>query len=508
MKLLLVNPSRRKQGARDFWDYDFLERTLGVATAMPLWAPTVAAIAPKEVEVSIVDENIEEVNFDEKADLIGIGAFSTYIQRGYQIADEFRKRGKKVVIGGIHASMLPQEAMQHADSVVIGEAENLLKELISDHKNGNLKKVYRAKDYPNLGNCPLPRFDLLKNHRYSTNLIQTTRGCPFDCEFCSVKSFLGPKFRLKKIEQIVKEIEAYPREVEIDVFGRKVKLSKNYLFTDDNIVGDLNHAQKLFGALKSLKLPAWWCQASINVGRNRELLSLMKESGCTTIFIGFESIDSGSLNEMGKKINRIEEFDKLIETIHSFGIRVVGSFILGNDSEDETIFEKTVDFINRNNLIYNMINILTPLPGTRLFTKLEAENRILHRDWEKYDSISVCYKPKKIPPRVLLEGMRWVYQKIYSPDALAKRIKGFWRSGQSCSTDYEETFRRLPPMEKIFLGLLYLKVSLSAGVKGIRLNLNLLPDLLSGKGEASTIINALVFSDFAFSFPRTKKNAA
>lgn len=506
MKLLLINPSRRHLGERDFWDADFLRRTLGLYNSIPLWALTLAALTPQDVEVKIVDENIEDVNFDEDTDLIGIGGMTVFINRVYKIAEEFRKRGKKVVIGGIHASMLPEEAIGHADSVVIGEAEDIWKEVIDDFKAGAHKKFYKSSGYPSLENSPVPRFDLLKSDKYLGNMIQIARGCPFDCEFCSVKDFLGPSVRCKKIEQVIREIEACPKEFLLQLFGHKIRISKPIFITDDNIGGSFSFAKTLFSALKPMKLQWLDCQASINIGKDEDLLTLMKDAGCRNIFIGFESLEEKSLKEMGKRINKVEEYEKCIETIQSYGISVIGSFVLGSDGEREGIFQKTADFIKRNNILSAMINILTPMPGTRFFRKLEAEGRILHRDWVKYDAKSVCFKLNGMPEATLEEGCRWIYQNIYSFDAMLERLKESWKRETLDTRPLEGDFGKMSVLDKIVFGIFILKLFFmtSRRLDGFVFNLKTWKEVLRGKGELGSIFQAFMLNDFASSLPKTR----
>ena len=308
MKLLLINPSTKGYAEPEFWDYELVKKIFGLHVPPPLSLPTIAALTPPEVEVKIIDENIEDINFDEKVDLVGIGAMTLYIPRAYQIADEFRRRGVMVVLGGIHATMLPAEAIEHADSVVLGEAEYVWKRLVADFKNRALQRFYKSDESPDLADSPAPRIDLLKNEKYSMNQLQITRGCPFDCEFCSVKVFSGKNFRHKRIEQVIQEIAALPKEMVINICGSELKLPKPIFFTDDNLIGNKNYAKELFKALTPLKLSGWTSQASINLAKDKELLHLMKEAGCRYILIGLESVAEESLIEMGKKANRLDEY--------------------------------------------------------------------------------------------------------------------------------------------------------------------------------------------------------
>ena len=504
MKIALINPIRRKDRSRDFYDLDLTRKLFGVIATLPLWMPTLAALTPKGIEVKIIDENIEEIDYDEKFDLVGIGALTKNTLRAYEIAKEFKERGVKVVLGGIHASMLPEEASQFADTILIGEAEHVWGNLIEDFSKGELKPLYRAQGYPCLEDSPVPRFDLIKSNRYSLNSIQTTRGCPFDCDFCSVKSYLGPQFRMKRMEQIAQEIEACQKFYEIDIFGRKLKLRKGFFIVDDNIIGNRSYAINLFKTLKRFKLTKWWCQASINLGKDLELLSLMKDAGCGKVFIGIESVEQKTLEGFGKKVNKIEDYERSIKTIQSFGIEVVASFILGADGDNDKTFGKTVDFINRNNLGLCVLNILFPLPGTRLFQKIEAEKRLLHKDWNKYDAQHACHIPLGMSPQVLEEGFRWVNQEIYSPAPFVKRMKGFWREGKLSLNDYAGDYLNSSAMDLLLYPIPVLRLLLSSGKKGFQIALKLFAEILKGKGDFDSFIRALIYSNYAFSMPKSR----
>lgn len=503
MRLLLINPSRGKNVKGDFWDFNFEKRILGQTSLIPLSLPTIAGVTPEYVETSIIDEKVEEINFDEKVDLVGIGAMTPNITRAYEIADEFRNRGVKVAIGGIHASMLPNEAAMHADSVVIGEAEHLWPELIQDFKDNNLQKSYRFTTYPDLGNVPVPRHDLVKSDRYAINQVQTTRGCPFDCEFCTVKIFSGKQFRLKKIDQVIREIETLTPHYILDVFGYKLKLPKTLLFSDDNIVGNRSHSKKLFEALLPIKLTDWYCQASINVGRDKEMLALMKEAGCHAVIIGIESVVQDTLIGMEKRINKVDEYYECIDNIQSSGIKVFGSFILGSDAEDDTIFEKTVKFIRDTNMIYSMINVLTPLPGTRLSKRFEREGRLLHKDWEQYSFETVCFQPKQMSPETLLEGRRWVYQEIYKLQDIHNRYENFLKQKDNKEVKgFEESFTTMTLADKFFSGIMLMKILYKVNSDQRKFLVDMLKRYFAGnETNFGNTIAAMSFNDYAMNIP-------
>ncbi len=436
MKLLLIVPRKNKH-EREFFDFRFVASFIGMRPGfwgVPLAAPTVAALTPRDVDVRIVDENVEPVPFDCDAELVGITVMTLQALRAYEIADEFRRRGKKVILGGVHVSMLPDEALAHADSVFVGEAEGRWQEVVEDAKSGKLKRVYRSADAtvkPDMSTSPVPRRDLLKNEVYVANLMQTSRGCPFDCDFCTVQDFLGSKMRYKAAAQIKDEIENI---YEIAVHNNYIK---QLFITDDNLVGNRARIKELLaGALipmnKKRDIKGWTCQCSVNVAKDDEVLSMMREAGCQHIFIGFESVSHKNLSHLGKNINKASDYGEAIRKIRSHGIDVIGSFILGNDGDDVSSFKELVDFIDCNALLDNLINILVPFPGTKLFARFKEEGRILHYDWSKYDLGHVVFRPKLMTPEELEEGYIWVHQEVYKLRRLHKKLRyHIWKPGKN-----------------------------------------------------------------------------
>ncbi|MDD5661523.1 MAG: radical SAM protein [Candidatus Omnitrophica bacterium] len=387
-----------------------------MSKGIPLALPTLAALTPKDVQVEIIDENIELIDFEKKVDLVGITFNISGVIRAYEIADEFRKRGSKVILGGIYASMLSEEASLHADSIVIGEAEEVWPIIINDFAGNKLQKIYRAKTNPDLSNSPIPRWDLVKSKFYHYHSLQTTRGCPFNCDYCSVTWFFGGKYRHKPVEKIVDEIK----------FIRSIDKNKMIFFVDDNIVASPTYAKSLFKALIPLKIK-WYSQAPINIAYNDELLDLMHESGCRELFIGFESLSQESLNALGKgKVNKAADYIEAVRRIYSHGISIFGSFMFGGDYDDDSIFKRTTDFINKVNMPFALLNILVPPPGTRLFKRLEKEGRILHRNWEYYTGEFVCFVPRLMPPEKLQQGFIASLKEIYNYDSLYLRLTLWW----------------------------------------------------------------------------------
>jgi len=374
---------------------------------------TVAALFPSDTDIKIINDSLDEIDFDEKVDMVGITTITSTAPRAYEIADEFRKRKVPVIMGGIHPSVLPNEASLHADAVVIGEAEGVMDRLLEDFRSGNLQKFYSSTERPDLSKLPLPRKDLLYGNKFyrEMDMVQTTRGCPFNCDFCSVSDFFGRTYRTRPVQDIVREVELLKNRAII-------------FFVDDNIAGRPDHARELFKALIPLKA-RWFSQASIIIARDKELLKLAAKSGCKALFIGFESISEQSLKQVGKSINRITEYEEGIKRIHDSGISIIGAFIFGFDSDGIDVFDRTIDFIERNKIELASFSILTPLPGTRLYKQFDQQGRIFERDWAKYTCGEVVFKPKLLSVDQLQEGYYHARRRISSYNSIFRRTVRF-----------------------------------------------------------------------------------
>jgi radical SAM superfamily enzyme YgiQ (UPF0313 family) len=369
---------------------------------------TLAALTPQDIEVKITDENVEPIDFEEDVDLVGVTGMVMHASRAYQIAQKFRQKGIPVVMGGPHASSLPLEAKEHVDAVVIGEAENVWEGLIEDLKNGHLKPFYKADAYCSMKGIPPPRLDLLRKDAYMTiNCVQTTRGCPHQCDFCHVTHFFGKTYRCRPVVEVIEEVKRLDGEFVV--------------FIDDNITGNRHYAKELFMQLKPLK-KKWASQASMTLTRDPELLKLAAESGCVSLFIGVESLSSENLKEVNKTFNRVPQFEDAMKALHDYDIMIVGGFIFGLDHDDEGVFERTLRFCERNRIELPSFFILTPLPGTPLFQRMESEERLLHKDWAKYNGATVVYKPKLMTEETLQRGFNWVCKEAYSWESIIKRV--------------------------------------------------------------------------------------
>jgi radical SAM superfamily enzyme YgiQ (UPF0313 family) len=423
MKILLVSPERERKKEEAFlFRLSFLN------------LPYIAALSPPGTEVKIVDEAFEKINFGEEVDLVGITAQTPVSLRAYQIADEFRKRGIPVVMGGVHASMLPQEALQHVDAVVVGEAEEVWPDLIKDLKKGQMRRIYAGNGFINPSDLPLPRRDLLSEKFYfPLKLLETTRGCPHHCDFCGVSKFFGFRYRNRPITEIERELSTLFQKGPVMPPGLKKILSllskdlpyflkRRLLYIiDSNIAGDKRFCLELLTLLKGFDL-LWYGHAPVSIAFDQKLLGGFARSGCIAINIGFESFSTQNLNAMGKGFNQPSRYTEAVQRIHDQGIGIMGTFIVGLDDDDPGVFQRIIDFSLDSKLDWALTFIMAPYPGTDSFSRLEREGRIFCRDWEKYDSLNVVYQPLRMSVEELEKGMRRIWKEVFSTSSIYKRI--------------------------------------------------------------------------------------
>jgi radical SAM superfamily enzyme YgiQ (UPF0313 family) len=392
MNVLLIVPSLTR-GRSHFMRMPQL--TLGI----------ISALTPPGIEVDTVEEEAEEINFNKHYDLVGISCMTRVAERAYQLSSFFRQKGSKVVLGGIHPSVMPEEAIAHCDSVVIGEAEGCWEELTDDFKQNRLKKFYRSTN-SDLSKFPIPRLKPNRNP-FQVVPIFCTRGCPYACDFCSVTDLYGKKLRHRQVKDIVKEIT--------------LRDSDKFFFLDDNIVGDVKFAYELFTALKELKI-RWVGQASISLAKNKDLLKLAQRSGCAGLFVGIESVSPENLKKLRKTSNEVEEHSRAIQIIRDAGIYFHASLVFGFDDDDKSIFEKTLEFLYKNKIPSATFNILTPYPGTAIYERFKSEGRLLSRNWRDYNHRTVVFQPKNLTPEELAEGFIWLGKHYYTKTSIFTRF--------------------------------------------------------------------------------------
>lgn len=400
---------------------------------LPLAIPTLAACTPEGFSVRIIDEEIENIDFDEPAYIVAITAMTFKAQRAYEIAREFRTRGVTVIMGGIHASMCPDEASEHVDCVVIGEADIIWPVILADATEGKLKKRYEGQGLPNLEHSRPPRYDLVNNDRYLYSYLQTTRGCPFDCTFCTVTRMSGRTVRKKTPEQVLDDVKAIVNLKHKRSFsvidrgtGQKMKVARMIAFIDDNFAIDRKHALAVCGALQDFQRDngiavPWYTQANVEVGFDEALLTAMGNANCQHLFIGFESLDPKTLQAMHKNCNTPDQYAEAIHNIHRHGIRVVFSTIIGDDNTSLSSADTLRTFVEKNNLFHVLLNILTPYPGTRLSDEMKKAGRILTEKPELYNIRNVVFKPKNLSAGQVQEIFNSLSNSFYTYENMYRR---------------------------------------------------------------------------------------
>jgi len=408
MKILFLSPGWPK--GRLWGELGFKFPTLSLAS--------LAAVTPQDWDVSFHDDAVRATNFDTDADLIALTAMTAQATRAYQLADAFRSRGKTVVMGGFHASNLPDESLHHVDSVVVGEGELVWPRLLADFQAGQLQRLYRADGLIDTALIPQARREIFKGSGHLfTNTIQTTRGCPFDCEFCSVTAFYGRKYRKRPLEQVLAELQEL-RKANSFVF-----------FVDDNIVADRRYSLPLFEGMKGMGLK-WLSHAPIDFAEDQELLKAAGESGCVGMFVGFESLNQDSLAAMGKVTNKAASYKAYAQQFRDHGIGILGSFVMGCDGDTPAVFEQTLRFCEDARLEAAIFPILTPYPGTKVRQRLEAEGRIISNNWQDYDMEHVTFQPRGMTVQQLQDGYDQACRSFYSWGSIYRRIFKLHRSVQ------------------------------------------------------------------------------
>jgi radical SAM superfamily enzyme YgiQ (UPF0313 family) len=381
-----------------------------------LTLPTLAALTPPGYDVAITNEMVSPIDFDEDVALVGITAKTSLAPRAYEIADTFRRRGVPVVLGGVHPTACPEEAGAHADAVAVGEAEHTWAQIVQDAVAGQLRPVYKSDKTVSLAGQPLPRRDLLdarsrgrKLLRPNFELLQTSRGCPYDCDFCTVTTFYGRAYRFRPVNEVVHEIQTLGSPVAI--------------FQDDNIAGAPRRAKSLFRALEPLGI-RWVGGINLRAADDPELVALMRSSGCILVYIGFESLTVDYAKNAGPGQDGTTVFRNMIAKLHDNGIMIQAGFIFGYDEDDPGIFDRTLEFATRTNIEVASFHILTPYPATPLYKRFVDQGRIIERNWSYYDGEHVVYRPMQMTPEALQENLFRCYREFYSLGSSMRRLAG------------------------------------------------------------------------------------
>jgi radical SAM superfamily enzyme YgiQ (UPF0313 family) len=377
----------------------------------PLTLTTLASLVPPELnaEVTLLDEGIADIDPDIEVDLVGISTITGTAPRSYELADHFRRRGIPVVLGGVHPTLMPDEAANHADAVVVGYAERTWPQLLRDFTAGRMHDRYLQGRDLSLANLPYPRRDMLPSDQYTTmHTIEATRGCIHQCEFCVVPAAWG-----RPLQRPVAEVVADIRQMG----------ARRLVFLDLNLIADVAYAKELFSALIPLKI-TWGGLATTLIAEDQELLDLAARSGCRGILIGFESLSHASLIETHKVFNTRNNYYDVVRRLHERGIAIMGCFVFGFDHDSCDTFAETVEFVIDSNIDLPRYAILTPFPATPLFNRLKREGRLLTDDWTYYDGQHVVYQPCRMSPDELLRGTEWAWKKTYSYRSIAKRLAG------------------------------------------------------------------------------------
>lgn len=377
----------------------------------PLTLTTLAALVPEDLgaEVSIQDEGVQPLNLDFEADLVGLSCITGTSLRTYAIADKLRARGHTVILGGVHPTLLPDEAQPHADCVVVGYGEQTWPQVLRDFKAGCLQKRYFAPTGRTL-HIPQARREMLDRKKYATvNSIEATRGCPHKCDFCAVPAAWANTYAHRPIEDVIAELQTFEGKVA--------------LFIDLSPVEDVHYAKALYEAMIPLKM-RWVGLATTRIAEDRELLTLAAKSGCKGLLIGFESVSQATLNETHKGFHSAGRYAEVIKKLHDHGIGIQGCFVFGFDNDDTSVFERTVEFVDKTRIDLPRYAVVTPFPNTGLYRRLEAEGRLLHKNWALYDVEHVVFQPRKLSPERLQEGLEWAWRQTYSWRSIFTRIAG------------------------------------------------------------------------------------
>ena len=404
MRILLIMPDARMHKFR-------LGKRVWSMREAPLTLTTLAGLTADDadIEYQLVDGSVENIPLDAGADLIGISVITGNAPRAYALADHFRNRGIPVVLGGVHVTLLPDEAAAHADAIVLGMAETTWPQVVRDARAGVLGKIYQAPPPDDaVLHVPLPRRDLQSGRYAMPATAQATRGCNHRCEFCVVPA-IWQKFYTRPVADVVRDIRAMP--------------GKRFAFNDVSLLENREYAHELFTALIPLR-KEWGGLCTADIGKDPEMLDLLARSGCRYLLIGFESLSSKGLVSIRKGFNDADQYHKVVEALHAHGISVQACFVLGLDTDTTSVFRETVDWVNEARIDIPRYSLYTAFPGTPLFRKLDSRGRILSYNWDDYDTMHVTVKPALMSPEELHEGFRWTYRETFRTRSVIRRMHG------------------------------------------------------------------------------------
>lgn len=375
-----------------------------------------ASLTPNNHHVTIVDETFTTDHLEEDVDLVGITVMSELALRAYNIAEAYRSKGVKVVMGGIHPTILPNEAIQHCDAVVIGEAEDIWRQVLSDADKNSLQKFYTSNKLTDINNLPMPNWRIYPQptyHSYTPKVItlESSRGCAYSCEFCSIAMIYGKKYRVKQVRRVIEEIANTNCE--------------NLFFVDDALGLNRNEFIKLLNEMIPLK-KNWVGQGTVSLGEDESLIKLMQKAGCVGLLIGFETIQEDIKHGMVKITRSKINFSETVQRFHDHGIAVLGAFVFGFDNEDKHIFERTLEFCQKSKIDFLQHRILVPFPGTQLFSRLKKEGRLFDDQWWLHglSTENLLFKPKNFTPTEFIEGYNYLVKNSYSKSSIVKRFFG------------------------------------------------------------------------------------
>lgn len=401
-KLLLITPENKEINEfRKKQFNNFIQITM----------PYLAGFVDEEkYSIALVDEYNQQVPLVENFDLVAMTVNTSNATHCYQMSKLFQNTGAKVVLGGPHATLLPEEASQHCDYLILGEAEDTWPQFLEDFYHGKAnKQIYQAESIPCLAGIPIPRRDLIKRRFFTKGAVISSRGCPYHCSYCNLKQIYYDSFRTRPIHEVIADI-------------KQIK-SKYFVFWDDNFFGNITYAKELMSALKPLK-KKWAAQVTLERCKDRELLRLAREAGCIYFFVGIESFSEDSLKSVNKRINHVEKYKDLINQVHQHGICVQAGIIFGFDTDTKDVFEKTLTACNQLGIDGVTVSILTPLPKTPIYEQYKREGRLLTEDWTAYNGKTrVAFQPKLMTRDELFEGYMWFRKEFYSFKSIFKRMR-------------------------------------------------------------------------------------